>query len=233
MSRIGKDSGKRYSFRIDPDAGPYIKKAGIDLVSLANNHTWDYGLDSLCQTNKELDKMKIAHVGAGCNEAEAKKPHTFYLGDNKIGFLAYADFYKDRPAKGDVGGMAKFDLNEMKIAVKKLKKEVDIVVVSFHWGVEYDLRSSSHQQNIAKTLVDVGADIIVGHHPHVRQEIEKYKNGWIIYSLGNFVFGQDWGIETMKGMFAEVLIQDKKVLNINPYLVKINKNYQPEIIKKY
>ena len=106
----------------------------------------------------------------------------------------------------------------------------DIIIVSMHWGEEYQLRSNKKQQEIGRALVEAGTDIIIGHHPHVIQEIERYKNGWIAYSLGNFIFDQNFSKETMEGLMLKAIIQDKKIVEIEPVEIKINSSFQPEII---
>jgi poly-gamma-glutamate synthesis protein (capsule biosynthesis protein) len=103
----------------------------------------------------------------------------------------------------------------------------DLNIVSMHLGVEYERFSGSEQEEFAKMVIDQGADLVVGHHPHVRQEIGKYKGKYIIYSLGNFVFDQSWSEETMKGWLGKVVVKDGEIVSVDPIEVQINQDFQP------
>jgi len=120
---------------------------------------------------------------------------------------------------------------KIKTEIQKIKnsKTADIIMVSLHWGDEYQNQSNLSQQNTARFLIENGADLIIGHHPHVAQEIEHYRNGWAVYSLGNFVFDQYFSKETMEGLMLRVVVKSKKILNIAPEEVRINNAFQPEI----
>lgn len=230
MSELGTDSGKAYSFNFDTRATEGMIYAGTDVVSLANNHALDWGSEALCDTIKNLSEKSIAQVGAGCNKAEADKPFIKDLGDTRIALIAFTEFYSGNYATEDRIGLTRFDEEELKSKIKKLKEEdmVDIVFVSVHWGEEYETRSNSIQQSLAKSLVDAGADVIVGHHPHVVQEVEKYGDAWIIYSLGNFIFDQ-YQTGTKEGLLANVLISNKEIQNIELIPIGINEYSQPFI----
>lgn len=104
-----------------------------------------------------------------------------------------------------------------------------MVIVSFHFGEEYQSKSNSIQKFWAKLAIDSGADLVIGHHPHVIQEIEKYKGKYIAYSLGNFVFDQGFSQETMRGLLLKVIIENGKIKEVIPIEIKINKFFQPEI----
>ena len=112
----------------------------------------------------------------------------------------------------------------------KKQEEVDLVFVSIHWGEEYVDRAPERIVKIGHALVDAGVDVIIGHHPHVDQEVERYGEGWIIYSLGNFIFDQSWSENTMEGLLANIKVQDGRVYDIVPQKIQLNKNYQPELI---
>lgn len=231
MSNVGTDTGKKYSFRFNPDAVKGLQYAGFDVLSLANNHMLDWGRESLCETTKNLDKAGIGHVGAGCNAQEAHNPYIAQLGDTTVAFLAYTTFYEGAHATDERAGMTKLDREEMKQAIRDLKASgVDIVLLSIHWGIEYDTRSSKREQQFAHELVDAGLDVLIGHHPHVAQEIERYGDGWIIYSLGNLVFDQYFSEETMRGLLADIQIQNGRVYDIQPKKIQLNDDYQPKVI---
>lgn len=231
MSSVGEDTGKKYSFRFEPEAAFGLRDAGINILSLANNHMLDWGRESLCQTTQYLDQVSIKYAGAGCDSSSAEAPATASLGNTSIAILAYTEFYKGAHATETRAGMSEFNLEKIPERIKKLKQEVDVVMVSMHWGEEYKPRANDFQVATAHALVDAGADVVIGHHPHVDQQIERYKDGWIIYSLGNLVFDQSWSQETMEAILADITLQDKKVTGVTAIPIKMNKNFQPSIVK--
>lgn len=231
LSNVGADTGKPYSFRFETKTASALQTAGFDVVALANNHILDWGRNSLCETVKNLEAVGIFGSGAGCETNRAEQAYIHELPDGtKLGFLSFTEFYKGGYAREDAAGLAQYTEENMKNRIADLKeKGIDIIFVSIHWGTEYHTRSNELQQNLARTLVDAGANIIVGHHPHVAQEVEKYKDSWIIYSLGNFIFDQKFSEQTMKGLLANVVIRDGVVADIEPIVVYLNENYQPAI----
>ncbi len=233
MSDIGTDTNKKYSFRFEPDAVNGLLNAGINLVSLANNHMLDWGRDSLCETTKILESKHIDFVGAGCNTQQAEDPYLVTLGNTHIAVLAYTEFYKGAHATQTRPGMTQYDLVVINERIVELKKSpnVDVVMVSMHWGDEYKPRANSYQVSTAQGFIDSGADVVIGHHPHVVQEIERYKDGWIIYSLGNFVFDQSWSKETMQGLLADIKIQNKKIIDVQGINIQLNNKFQPFVIE--
>jgi poly-gamma-glutamate synthesis protein (capsule biosynthesis protein) len=233
MSNVGADTGKKYSFRFDTEAAIGLEFAGFDVLSLANNHALDWGRDSLCETTKNLDAVGIGYVGAGCNAEQAHAPYIAQLGETSVAFLAYTTFYEGAHATETRAGMTELDRGKMKTQIKMLKESgIDVVLLSMHWGTEYNTRSSKSQQDFAHELIDAGLDVLIGHHPHVAQEIERYNNGWVIYSLGNLVFDQYFSEETMQGLLADIQIQNGRVKDIQPKRIQLNSDYQPEIVKK-
>ncbi len=233
LSDVGADLGSVYSFRFEVAVAQALADAGIDVVSLANNHMLDWGRASLCATTTNLRNVSIDFVGAGCNSAEAERPHMTTLGNTRIAFLAYTEFYKGAHATASKAGMSEYDMEKITARIAALKQEpnVDIVMVSMHWGEEYQNRATDAQVRLGQRLVDAGADVVIGHHPHVDQEIERYGDGWIIYSLGNFVFDQSWSEETMQGLLAEIHIQDGKILDVVPKPIQLNAHYQPYLVE--
>jgi len=231
MSDVGADTGKAYSFRFEPASAQGLSGAGFDVVSLANNHILDWGRSSLCATVGHLADAGIFGVGAGCDNNRAEQAYIKELPNGtRVAFLAFTEFYKEGYARSDAAGLAQYTEENMIQKIKALKQEgVDLVFVSLHWGLEYHLRSNEAQQILGHTLIDAGADVIVGHHPHVIQEVERYKDGWIVYSLGNFIFDQKFSEQTMKGMIAKVVISDGVVSDIETTIIKLNENYQPAI----
>lgn len=232
ISNVGSDTGKKYSFRFEPDVADALAYAGIDIVSLANNHMLDWGRQSLCETTKHLDTVDVKYVGAGCTSKQAEQPYITKIGNTTIAFLAYTEFYIGAHAVSDTPGMSEWNMSKIIERITHLKNDsnVDIVMISMHWGAEYQNRATDNQVLLGQQLIDGGADVVIGHHPHVDQEIERYSDGWIIYSLGNFVFDQSWSEETMQGLLAEIQIQNGRIYDIKPIPIQLNENYQPYIL---
>ncbi len=232
--------GSIYSFRFSPTSTLALKKTGFDVLSLANNHMLDYQAIALQDTMVNLQKAGIDFVGAGNNTAEAFSLKIKEVQGTKIGFLAFENIGPvNWRAGADKTGMAWIgeaelssgwdDFNKVKEIIMQSKSQVDILAVSLHAGVEYQGLPDDFQKAFAKMAIDAGADLIIGHHPHVVQPLEKYKNGWIIYSLGNFVFDQYFSPETMEGGLLRVEIKDKKIDNVMLEKVRLNKYYQPAL----
>jgi len=233
LSDIGKDGGKKYSFRFPVEAREGLTYAGFDLVSLANNHMLDWGYGALCDSVENVKEVGIGVVGAGCNEDEAEAPYIAEFGDTRVAFIAFTEFYQGAVGTDTRPGITNYNTKHMIETIQDLKNNqgIDIVMLSMHWGIEYKERSSSAQQELAHKLIDAGLDVLIGHHPHVPQEIERYGDGWVIYSLGNLVFDQSWSEATMKGLIADIQIQNGRVYDITPIPIQLNENYQPRVVE--
>lgn len=213
-----------------PDAVKGLTYAGFDILSLANNHIMDYGATGLFDTIKALSESNIKFVGAGKNINDARKPVILQVKDVEVGFLAYSDVYiasKKRP------GVAPTKYIEKDI--EKLKDEVDVVVISIHQGMDIVDYPLSNEVQMMHSIIDSGADLILRHHPHVAQGIEHYKNGVIVYSLGNFVF--DYTIDPLwkdftkarESMIFRCELSKDGIVETEIVPVVINNHFQPEI----
>jgi len=182
---------KEYIFRSPPNlVAPALKNAGFNILNLANNHILDFDTQGMNDTINSLSKQHIHTVGTGNNSAEARSATILKTNNGNVGFLSYSltfpeSFWATKNKAGTAFGHEK-DIRE---DVQRLSKQVDYVVVSFHWGREKSLELRPYQPKLGRAAIDAGADIVLGHHPHVLQAVEEYNNGLIIYSLGNFVFG--------------------------------------------
>ena len=188
--------------RADPDYAEGLKWAGFDVLNLSNNHILDYGEFGVSVTQKALTDFSIEYFGYGKDINNAKKMKVLSVNSLRVGFIGYTDLVIDSPFYADIkqNGIAKFNISSIKEEIKKKKKLVDIIVVNLHWGIENFHLPTPEKINWARRLIDVGADVIIGHHPHIIQGIEKYKHGIIAYSLGNFVFADiKWDWLTEKG----------------------------------
>lgn len=232
ISNKGTRIGSIYSFRADPRAMEGLSYAGFDIVSLANNHAFDYNREAFEDTLNRLNDNQILYTGAGFNKEEAHSPSIIKLNDTKIGFLGYTEFlYPYAFANENLSGITELTEENMKNDIQKAKNDVDILVVTFHYGDEYQKKPNEYQKNISRKAIDYGADIIIGHHPHVTQPVEKYKGKYIAYSLGNFIFDQYFSEETMRGFMLKVEVKEKEIIGAKKIHYKLNDYYQPELVK--
>jgi poly-gamma-glutamate synthesis protein (capsule biosynthesis protein) len=195
---------------------PILEDAGIDGVTLGNNHILDAGTSGLEETLAHLDDAGIAHAGAGMNLAEAREPMIFSLGETKIGVLSYhgVPSYDWTWATESAPGTAPITEEVMTEDVTRLEQKVDVVVVSPHWGKEYIATPEPWQVEYAHAAVDAGADIFVGGHAHWPKGIEIYEGKPVFYGVGNFLLDQSWSEETSTGIFAEVTLYGDRVVQI-------------------
>jgi gamma-polyglutamate biosynthesis protein CapA len=225
---VGRNVGSVFSFRMNPKGLVAMKAAGFDVVSFANNHVGDYSRDAFVETLHSLNTQNIKYAGAGMNKTEALTPSIFSVNGIKIAFLAATDVGPVWMRAGNTPGVVILDDPEFLNAVKIANTQVDILIVSVHWGIEYS-PANKRQEKWAHTLVDNGADIIVGHHPHVMQRIEVYKEKPIFYSLGNFIFDQYFSKDTLQGMVATVSIDSQsKAISYEAFISPINRHYLPQ-----
>jgi len=228
VSDVGYNVGSIYSFRMKPASLTAVKDAGFDVLSVANNHAGDWALPAFSDTLKRLDGLDILAVGGGQNFNEASEVKIKEVGGVKIGFLAFSDVGpKWLGATDEQAGILLASDPRLPEIIKKASESVDVLVVSYHFGEEYKTHSNSRQQFLARQAIDSGAKIVVGHHPHVIQETETYKNGVIAYSLGNFIFDQNFSSETMEGGVWEVLLDGKKIKSAELKKVHLNNFFQP------
>lgn len=220
-------------FRARPESGLGLVRAGIDLVCLANNHTLDYGREGLMECLDHLNRLGLTYFGAGRDLSEARAPAVVTCRGVKVAFLGYSEFadmywsVRDRftfEATGDRPGVAPLRqpyqaLHPAAVAaanphladdIAAARAVADVVVVSVHWGVEYTNEPSSFQRLAAQFILDAGADLILGHHPHAVQGLLPAGGGLAAFSLGNFVFDQPWP-QTQESMVLQVQLSSRGV----------------------
>ena len=223
--------GKDYTFRAHPNSTRQLTTAGFDIVTLANNHSKDYGAEALIDTLEHLKKAGIVTVGAGKNRTEAREFKVMTTKDGtRIGFLGYTmvlprDFLADSKTAGVAWSKEKGLAKDIKAA----KASCDILMVQYHWGTEYTVNPNEAQRSLAHKTIDIGADIVIGHHPHWIQEVEFYKDKFIAYSLGNFVFDMNHRPKVTEGMIVTCEIRNKKITQVHCDPISL-KGGQPEII---
>lgn len=229
--------GKGIWFRADPQVTDGLLEAGFDVVSVANNHILDFQEPALLDTLNTLKSFGLKPVGGGNNLEEARSPVFMEAHGVKVAFLGYSDmadifWSQTKPrclrATEDSPGVAPLEEEMIVEDIGIAKQEADVVIVSMHWGEEYADLPSQEQRELAYNLVDAGANVLVGHHPHTLQGFEVYKGGIIAYSLGNFVFDQDWADYTQEGILLELnLVSSECVLaEVYPIILPAS---QPQI----
>ncbi len=199
LSDEGPHSPSKYLlFRAPPETAQVLVDGGFDIVSLANNHTLNAGKKGVENTLDTLEKYGVAYCG--CRHPDEKEdawqPTYFAVNDYVLGFMAYTDLSFEH------GSYAKIeDYDELARQLASAKAECNLLFVSVHWGDEYHKTPSDRQRKLAHYLVDNGADVVLGHHPHMLQGVEVYNGCPILYSMGNFVFDQREGERMESAIF--------------------------------
>lgn len=205
-----------YRLRAPLSSAAVLREAGFDVLGLANNHALDYGSEGLAETILRLEEAGIDPVGAGPDAQTANQPLIREAGGLRLAFLAFnaVPDPADRLEDGD-WGPAQWDPEGSATAIAAARAQADVVIVSIHWGYEYELRPDPAQRDMAQAMLDAGADLVIGHHPHVVQGTELNVRGFaepveapagrfVAYSLGNFVFDQQQA-ETRQGLALRAL----------------------------
>ena len=187
-----KLSGKQYTFRANPKRLSIYYEMGIDLLTLANNHVYDFGRDAFLDMLDAFDEYKIPYIGAGRNNEEALKPYYFVINGFKFAFInaTRAEKYIMTPeAKENSPGVFRcYNPTELVNLIKNTKSNSDYVITILHFGKEGSHELEKEQIDVAKKSIDAGANIVVGHHAHTLQGVEIYNDKPIIYNLGDFIF---------------------------------------------
>ncbi len=188
------------------DALESLKHAGFNVLNLANNHILEHGSERMMATYQALESRGIMAIGVGATKEESRRARIKEICGLKLAFLSYC-LVKDKTAFLSVDGT-----DEISEDVREARKAGNIVVVSLHWGTEYEGIPSAAQRVLAHQVIDAGAHLIVGHHPHVLQGVEKYHGGLIAYSLGNFVFGMNYVRQTRQSAILCCTLSEKGVV---------------------
>ena len=197
---------------------PILRQAGMDGVTLGNNHVLDAGVSGLEETLVHLDDAGISYAGAGMDLDAAREPMIFDLGGTSIGVLSYhgVPSYEWSWATETAPGTAPLLERVMREDVERLRRKVDLVAVMPHWGREYTATPEPGQVEFAHAAVDAGADLFIGGHAHWPKGIEVYRGVPIYYGVGNFLLDQSWSEETSTGIFAEITLYEDRVIQTQP-----------------
>lgn len=229
----GVDIGNLYSFHMDPSVIPALKSVGIDILSMTNNHVGDWGVLAYIDTLNRLKENEIFYTGGGKDAIEAENPTIIEKYGMKIGYLGFSDVGPNYMYAGeDKIGLLLANNPRFDEIIKNANSLVDYLIVSFHFGEEYKPIHNKRQESLAHRAIDNGAKIIVGHHPHVAQDTEVYKDGYIMYSLGNFIFDQKFSTETMKGLLVQIRLNKSGSMSVIKNTTHQNKFFQIEKVIK-
>ena len=225
-------TGKQFRFRAEPAVAKAVRSAGFNLVTLANNHSMDFGGEALAETLQHLKSAGIAWIGAGENLDEARKMALYTIKGKKVAFLGYSltqpiEFFAGQNRPGTTPGYEKIVTTD----VASARRQADYVIVSFHWGKEASTTVQDYQRKAAHNAIDAGADVIIGHHPHVLQGIERYKQGLIFYSLGNFTFASKSTTADVSALIRLRLDDKQRIAEILPLDVLHRRvGFQPRLL---
>lgn len=228
VSTLGRPEPKEFTFEANPAGFRRLVAAGFDIVSLANNHSGDYGKDAFMDMLQHLPNYEIIPLGGGANLAAAHQPVIRTLRTTTVAFLAYCEIGPENfQATATTPGHAWLDPELMRADIGKVRRQADYVIVFTHWGIEYQPIESSQQQAMARLAIDAGADFVVGAHPHVIQPNELYRGKPIVYSLGNFVFDMMNSEDVRRGNVLALTIQGSRLLDWRLRTARIGDFGQP------
>ena len=215
---------KKYAYHMRPEGLDALRRAGYDAVVLANNHTRDCGDGGLQQILDLCEQAGLQHAGAGMNENAARRGLLFDVAGTKVGLLAYygSGTFRSR------GDQAPLNLDLIKPDVRRMRTHADVVIVHFHWGKNYKSSPTAKMQQIAREVLDAGADLIVGDGAHIMQPVGMIEGKPVIYSLGNGTFGTG-NNRAEFAMMAQVVIEDKRLARIE-FIPIHTQNRNPDVL---
>ena len=210
-----------FNLHAEPAAAEALTLAGFDWVSVANNHSGDHGRGGMVDTLNALRGQNIGWAGGGDTESAARRPATRTVNGLRIALMAYDGTMSTIEAQGPLAGSQQLDMDRAIGDIKAARAAgADIVICSIHWGVEYSPTPTAGQRRIAQQLALAGADLVIGHHPHVVEPLEWIRRAdgrtsLVAYSLGNFLFDQWFSDPVMEGVIARVLVDKNGVTALN------------------
>lgn len=232
VSLKGNAEDKPFTFRANPRVIPVLKKY-FTAVSVANNHSGDFGPEAFADMLDSLDKAKMPYFGGGREIRAAHQPFVVQVKGRKIAILGYDGFFpRSFEALPDRPGVAWLDDDFVVADIKKAKQNADLLIVYPHWGWEQEKTASALQQHLAHLMIDSGADAVVGGHPHVTQNIEMYKGKPVFYSLGNFVFNGFHDEDTTTGWALELTVSADAKIEWQIYTAKLDRNGTPHLARQ-
>ncbi|MEA1962945.1 MAG: CapA family protein, partial [Patescibacteria group bacterium] len=199
-----------YDFAFHPGIVSQLKKYNFNFFNLANNHFADQGEQGIAETRENLQLLDFDFSGCRDRKAGECSSRIIKRANKKIGMAGFSMVY------------GKLDESAVEKIIIDLASSTDLIIVNIHWGVEYEHYFNKTQQNIAHKIINAGADMIIGHHPHVAQGIEIYKNKPIFYSLGNFIFDQYFSTDAQEGLAINAVMGDNNSFYLFPLKSKLS-----------
>jgi poly-gamma-glutamate synthesis protein (capsule biosynthesis protein) len=208
-----------------PAAAERLQQAGFTVLNVANNHMMQHGMNAFSDTVNGLGAHGLGVVGLARSGFRTALPYTVSVNDLKVTILGFA-FEDDKYARGPVAYAFGPDC-DIEAEIAQAKEYSDTVICSVHWGVEFVRHPSGGEEELGRRLIDAGATLVLGHHPHVARRIEHYRRGLIAYSLGNFVFDMIWSPWLRTGLVLRAELTPSGVERWQTDLVWIGDDYQP------
>lgn len=227
---VGTALDKTYVFKSPPRSVQLLTDAGIDAVSLANNHTLDYRREGLLRTMELLDAGGVAHFGAGQDAAAAYRYRLIDVDEWSIGLVGFThvecDWVANDPTRWPEAAWACPGFEERTVAaVAAAARAADVVVVMVHWGIQLDACPQPYQRELAAAWVGAGGDLVIGSHPHVLQGLERIEDAWVVHSTGNFAFPSARGPSARSAFFSFEIHENGADLTVTPIAIA---NGRPE-----
>jgi poly-gamma-glutamate capsule biosynthesis protein CapA/YwtB (metallophosphatase superfamily) len=216
-----------------------LKDSGLDAVSVANNHSFNAGAAGYRDTLRELGRLGIAGFGGGLDSTAAHTASILTTGGVRVALLGYSSIIGSTAAGANSPGMAYLSMapwgqydpsqaDAMAADIRAARSKADVVIVYYHWGTEYTHDANADQRTIAHRAIEAGADVVLGAHPHWVQGVEWYRGHLIAYSLGNFIFDQDFATETKQGTMLQATFEGKRLISAGLVPYEIHDNMQPQ-----
>ena len=229
----GSAAGKNYTFRAHPRTIPVLKRH-FDAVALANNHSGDFGRDAFAEMLGLLKQQQLAQFGGGHNLGEAHTPLIFERKGIRIALLGYSEFMpRSFEADYNAPGIAWSEDEQVVADIRKARStyHADIVIPVMHWGWENEVTAGARQRQLARTMIDAGADAVIGGHPHVRQDIEHYRGKPIVYSVGNFVMKETDNPNQRIGWLLRLQIDKQGVSSFDTRVARLDMEGIPRPVR--
>ena len=231
VSTRGQANDKMYTFKAHPRVIPVLQKH-FDAVTLANNHSGDFGTDAFAQMLSLLNHAGLAQVGGGMNLKQAHTPLVFTRNGWRIAVLSYNEFHpRSFEAGFDIPGVAWSEDQQVMEDIQTARRmhRADLVIPVMHWGWENERTANPRQRQLAKLMIDAGADAVIGGHPHVTQDVSVYKGKPIIYSVGNFVMKETDNAFQRQSWVLKMYLDQRGVTRFETLPVKIDMEGIPSI----
>jgi len=231
VSTRGQANDKMYTFQAHPRVIPVLQKH-FDAVTLANNHSGDFGPDAFAQMLSLLKEAGLAQVGGGMNLKQAHTPLVFTRNGWRIAVLSYNEFHpRSFEAGFDIPGVAWSEDQQVTQDIQTARRlhRADLVIPVMHWGWENERTANPRQRQLAKLMIDAGADAVIGGHPHVTQDVSVYKGKPIVYSVGNFVMKETDNAFQRQAWVLKMYLDKRGVTRFETLPVKIDMEGIPAV----